>query len=269
MTSPQHWRDFIALGDSFTEGMSDERRPDGRHRGWADRVAERLARQDPRFRYANLAVRGKLLDGVVVEQLLPARRLLSDPARTLVSFHAGPNDLLRPGADVDSVSARYERAVRLVSDTGASVLLFTVIPRAGGSGRTADRLAARFERFNRGVRTAAQRHGAFLADQARVEAFADRRLWDDDRLHLAPEGHRRVAALVLDTVGVEAPHDRWWEEPLPPQPRTPRVEALAADLRWVTRHLLPWIGRRIRRVSSGDAVTAKSRRLEPVSVERR
>ena len=33
---------FLALGDSFTEGL-DDWRPDGTPRGWADRVAEQLA----------------------------------------------------------------------------------------------------------------------------------------------------------------------------------------------------------------------------------
>ena len=34
---------FLALGDSFTEGL-DDWRADGTPRGWADRVAEQLAR---------------------------------------------------------------------------------------------------------------------------------------------------------------------------------------------------------------------------------
>lgn len=42
---PSHpWTRYVALGDSFTEGIGDpdETRP-GYHRGWADRVAETLA----------------------------------------------------------------------------------------------------------------------------------------------------------------------------------------------------------------------------------
>ncbi|HEY7047482.1 MAG TPA: hypothetical protein VH373_09690 [Jatrophihabitantaceae bacterium] len=33
---------FVAVGDSFTEGL-DDFRPDGSVRGWADRVAELIA----------------------------------------------------------------------------------------------------------------------------------------------------------------------------------------------------------------------------------
>jgi lysophospholipase L1-like esterase len=259
-------RDVIALGDSFTEGMSDELRPDGHHRGWADRVVEQLARGTPGLRYANLAVRGKLLDEVVVEQLLPARAQIDDPSTTLVTFHAGPNDLLRPGADTTSVALRYERAVRLLSDTGVRVLLFTVIPRAGGTGRTATALAERFEAFNETVRATASRHGAVLADQGRIPALQDRRMWDLDRLHLNADGHARVAALVLSSLsdsGVDVPGDPasatadWWREPLPPAPPSTRRQDLAADAVWFGRHLLPWVGRRLRGTSSGDGRDAK------------
>jgi lysophospholipase L1-like esterase len=269
-------RDVLALGDSFTEGMSDELRADGHHRGWADRVAEQLAQVVPDLRYANLAVRGKLIDEVVVEQLLPARALVEDPATTLVTFHAGPNDLLRPGVDPRSVALRYQRAVRLLSDTGVRVLLFTVIPRAGGKGRTADLLAERFEGFNDCVRETARRHGAVLADQGRVPALQDRRMWDLDRLHLNPEGHARVAALVLSCLadtGIEVPTSQadgtpWWSEPLPPAPPTSRREDLAADAVWVRQHLLPWIGRRLRGTSSGVGREPKDvsfRRLVPAA----
>ena len=60
---------YLALGDSFTEGMGDVdvSRPN-QVRGWADRVAEQLC-ADPDWGYANLAIRGKKLDQVVAEQL--------------------------------------------------------------------------------------------------------------------------------------------------------------------------------------------------------
>ena len=59
---------FIALGDSLTEGLSDKY-PDGSYRGWADRVADEMSKHDQDFRYANLAVQGKLLEQVIADQL--------------------------------------------------------------------------------------------------------------------------------------------------------------------------------------------------------
>src|ERR1044072_1067056 len=55
---------FVAVGDSFTEDRSDAL-PDGGYRGWADLLAARLAARTPGFRYANLAVRGKLIGQIV------------------------------------------------------------------------------------------------------------------------------------------------------------------------------------------------------------
>ena len=95
-------RTFVALGDSFTEGLEDDLGPAGRHLGWADRVAAALATREGGLRYANLAVRGRLLDQVVAEQVPAALALRPD----LLSFHAGPNDVLRPGRDVGAVVRR-------------------------------------------------------------------------------------------------------------------------------------------------------------------
>ena len=62
-------RSYVALGDSFTEGLDDLTAAEGGYRGWADRFAERLADLQPGLRYANLAVRGKVLREVADEQV--------------------------------------------------------------------------------------------------------------------------------------------------------------------------------------------------------
>ncbi|WP_279403059.1 SGNH/GDSL hydrolase family protein, partial [Arthrobacter sp. JCM 19049] len=88
----------MALGDSFTEGIGDpdENNP-GRHRGWADRLAEQLSSSVEDFAYANLAIRGRLIAQIVEEQIDPAIALKPD----LISICAGGNDVLRPGGDPD------------------------------------------------------------------------------------------------------------------------------------------------------------------------
>lgn len=253
---------LVCVGDSFTEGMSDGRRPDGQYRGWADRVAEALAQQHAAdgtaVRYANLAVRGKLLDQVVAEQLDPALAL----APTLTTFHAGPNDVLRRGTDLTGLCRRYDAAVARVVEGSEGVLLFTSIGRAGGQGRLAAWLAGRFSRFNDNVREVAARHGARLVDLEPVDVLTDRRVWDLDRLHLNAAGHARVAAAVLEQLGVDRPdllggEPGWWREPLPEDSTVSRRVALAADVVWARRHLLPWLGRRLTGRSSGDGRQAK------------
>src|SRR4051794_32803951 len=112
--------------------MHDELGPDGRYIGWADRVTAAIATRTGVLRYANLAIRGRLLDQVVAEQLPVALELAPD----LVSFHAGPNDVLRPrGPAVADILGRYDAAVARLRAAGCDVLLFTVLERTGGGGR--------------------------------------------------------------------------------------------------------------------------------------
>jgi len=85
---------YAAVGDSLSEGVGDPRE-DGRLRGWTDRVAEGLATENGVVSYANFAVRGKLLDSIVTDQLTAA--LCLTPAPTMVTVTGGGNDLLRPG----------------------------------------------------------------------------------------------------------------------------------------------------------------------------
>jgi lysophospholipase L1-like esterase len=256
---------LIVMGDSFTEGLEDDLGPHGRHLGWADRVAAALAARSGRVRYANLAVRGRLLDQVVAEQIPIAVALQPD----LATFHAGPNDVLRPRTDVAAVLERYDAAVGSLVEAGVPTLLFTVIERAGGTGRTAAHLAARFAAFNVGVRETATRHGALVADLGAVPALQDRRFWHEDRLHLAAEGHARVAAGVLETLGVRdetllGGQVGWWRVPLSQGDRAGRRADLVADVRWVRRYFAPWVSRRLRGVSSGDGIAAKHATLVDV-----
>jgi lysophospholipase L1-like esterase len=254
---------MVCLGDSFTEGMCDDVRADGHFLGWADRVAAGLADADAQalpapIDYVNLAVRGKLLHQVIAEQVPVALAMKPD----LVTFHAGPNDVLRPGTSLPKLMAHYEAAVVRLRGTGATVVLFTSLARAGGSGRLADRLEARFAAFNDSVRQIAERRGCVLVDDEAVHALTDRRFWAVDRLHLNAEGHRRVAANVLASLGVTDPavlggEVGWWEVPLPAPVSPSRREALAADAQWMRAYLLPWLGRRLRGVSSGDGRAAK------------
>ena len=88
------WRRYVALGDSFTEGIGDpESGSAGGHRGWADRVAEVLSQQADDFAYANLAVRGKLISQIVAGQVETALDLKPD----LITFSAGGNDVIQIG----------------------------------------------------------------------------------------------------------------------------------------------------------------------------
>ena len=244
---------LITCGDSFTEGMTDEI-IDGNFRGWADRVADVMATSVPGFTYANLAIRGKLVHQVVADQV-PQALTFVEGKQTVVVFHAGANDVLRPNYKPELVLPLYSQAVRSIAASGATVLLFTVLERTGNTGKAADLWAARFSEFNKNIRATAKEVGALVADANEEGFLSDMRFLAKDRLHLNAQGHDRVAQAVLEVLGL--PFASEWRTPLPPAPPKAFSRKVMDDTRWFTTFLLPWILRRVRGKSSGDGRSAK------------
>lgn len=253
MASPITWTRYIALGDSFSEGLNDPdpARP-GEYRGWTDRLAEHLSSAAPGdVEYANLAIRGRLLPEVIEEQVPVALEAAPD----LVSLIAGGNDLLRPGVDPDSIAAVLEAAVIRLRAAGADVLLGTgTDPRQTPILR---RIRGRVAVFNANIWSIAARHGAFVLDQWGSTWLQDARMWDTDRIHLTSEGHRRMALAAATALGVAVVDVDDWRTPLPPLPPRPLRTAVGEEAAWVRGFVAPWVGRRLRGTSSGDGRTAK------------
>ncbi|MEU0534777.1 SGNH/GDSL hydrolase family protein [Amycolatopsis tolypomycina] len=247
---------LVTLGDSFTEGVGDDdpAAPNG-VRGWADRVAEQLAAVEPDFRYANLAIRGKLLPQVLAEQLEPALAMEPD----LVTLYAGGNDLMRPKVDIDALLVDYEAAVGRIRATGARVVLFTGVD--GVKDPLFRAIRGRVAIYNELVRGIAARHGALLVDLWSMRQLCDRRFWAPDRLHLNALGHTEVAIEVLRVLGVEHPLVN--PEPAPRVVLSPAARR-SENLQWAREHALPWVRRRVRGESSGDTMAAKRPALAPV-----
>lgn len=254
---PIPWRRYVAIGDSFTEGIGDpEPTLPGGHRGWADRVAEVLASRSEDFAYANLAVRGKLIRQIVDDQIEPALDLKPD----LVTFSAGGNDVIRPGTDPDAVAELFGSAVESLAETGATIVVFTGIDTnftpvfRGIRGKVAI--------YNENIRGIAERFDCIVADQWALKTVQDMRFFDDDRLHFNALGHHEIARMVLRALNV--PNDL---QPMQPDPLPQRTwrEARAGDFVWAREHLVPWVLRRLRHQSSGDNITAKRPQPLPVT----
>ena len=190
------YKRLIVCGDSYSEGMSDEI-INGQYRGWADRIADVMSQEVPGFTYVNLAVRGKLLKQVIDDQLPVAIGYVTGPD-TLLSFHAGANDALRPGYKPEVAQEIYAQAVRRAAASGATIMLFTVLERTGNTGRGSDVWAARFGEFNKIVRKVGAEVGAIVNDANNESFFSDNRFLAFDRLHLNAEGHNRVAQALLE-----------------------------------------------------------------------
>jgi lysophospholipase L1-like esterase len=245
---------YIALGDSFTEGLNDPD-PAGGYRGWADRLAEHLSVSAADLRYANLAVRGKVLRQVVAEQVPRALELRPD----LITFSAGGNDMLRPRSDPDTLAEIFDDATRRLRETGAEVLLFTAFDTRDVP--VLRRIRGKMALYNLHMHAIADRHGCRLLDLWSMRSLLDPRAWAEDRLHLSPEGHRRVALAACEVLGLPVTGD--WREPWPAAPRVHWLSSRRSDLQWARAYLVPWIQRRLQRRSSGDEVTAKRPDLHP------
>ncbi|MDG4769107.1 SGNH/GDSL hydrolase family protein [Solwaraspora sp. WMMD792] len=238
---------YVAIGDSFTEGLGDEL-PDGTVRGWADLVAAGLAAANGgSVRYANLAIRGRLLEPIVTEQL--DRALSLSPLPTMITLNGGGNDMMRAGTDLGRLVALTEDAVRRCADAGVRLVLLS-----GGDPSARLPFGATMRRRGLALTAAtaelAARHGLDFIDVFSDVEIRREPYWSPDRLHLNSAGHRRVASLVLDGLG--HPTEAHVVDPAPVGRRS-----LLAEARYYREFVVPWVHRRLRGRSSGDGRTAK------------
>lgn len=245
---------FVAIGDSFTEGVGDEL-PDGRVRGWADIAVQGWADAAGRpVEYANLAVRGKLAWPIVEQQLEPALALRP----THLSFNGGGNDMLRPRTDVEHIADAFSRVLRRCDEEGVTLILLS---GANPAGRLP--MGSLVQRRGDELSAAVLRRIEGRPDVIRALNWPDRELssepyWSADRLHMNAAGHHRVAARVLHGLGFEPPAE-WWSP-------TAYPAAGPSGLAYYREYVGPWVRRRVTRTSSGDGRAAKHPswiRLEP------
>lgn len=240
---------YVALGDSFTEGVGDPDalRPNG-VRGWADRFASEMGRLDPEFQYANLAIRGRKLRPILAEQLAPALVLKPD----LVSIYAGANDVLRPSVDIDALMNDLESGVAMLSGSGAHAVMFTAFDP--GFSKIFGMTRGRFAIYSEYVREIAEKYDVTLVDFWRMRDYQDMRLWSEDRMHMSAAGHQRMAMAVLD--GLEKDHLLERHE-LAPVPELSPAERRRQNVTWVGEYAGPWVKRRLTGVSSGDNLSPR------------
>ena len=232
---------YVAIGDSFTEGVGDEL-DDGTVRGWADIAAQGWADAtgEP-IEYANLAIRGKLVWSIVEEQLEPALALRP----THLSFNGGGNDMLRPRTTIAHVADAFTRVLRRCDEEGVRLILLSGanpsphLPLGRVVQRRGDQLSDAV------VSRVADRSDVVTALNWPDAELSRRPYWSEDRLHMNTRGHHRVAARVLDALGLTPPGE-WWSLP---------ERDVAASLRgaaYYRTHVGPWIRRRLTGRSSGD-----------------
>ena len=248
---------YVAIGDSTSEGLDD---PDGNggYRGWANRLAERIAAQQGSLMYANLAIRGRTTRQIREEQLAPALAMKPD----LATVSAGTNDVLRRRFDPSVFAQDLEAMLGALVQQGATVLIFT-LPDLRDVMPIAKIMGERVLRLNEAIRESCARSGAIVCDLASHRVASDPRLWSDDRLHANSIGHARIADALAYHIGLPGT-DESWAAPLPERPAPAFGDIARAELAWLRIHLLPWIWRHAQGKSSGDGRGPKRPELAPV-----
>jgi lysophospholipase L1-like esterase len=228
---------YVAIGDSSTEGLED---PDGTggYRGWADRLAERVAQAQGGLLYANLGMRGKRSREIREEQVGPALAMKPD----LATVFAGSNDILERGFDAGKLRTELEGMMGALVGGNAVVLTFT-LPDLVGVMPIGRFLAPRVRAMNNAIRQAAASTGARLIDFAAYPVGSDPRLWSEDRFHVNVEGHARIAAALAEALGLPGTDDAW-QQPLPERSAPSRWTRIVESWSWYRHHLLDrlWSG---------------------------
>lgn len=256
LSPPRRFERYVAIGDSSTEGLDD---PDGvgGFRGWANRLAERIATAQGSLLYANLAVRGRRTRQILEEQLALATAMRPD----LVTLFSGTNDVVALRFDPDAFETDMEQMQRALVEGGATVLTFT-LPDLTPVMPMARWLRPRLRALNQSLRMVSARTGAILVDFAAHPVASDPRLWSEDRLHANAVGHARIAAALADALGLPD-SDGTWTHPLPAAAARTGRERLAAEISWARGYLVPWVWRHLRGRSSGDGLHPKRPLLTP------
>ncbi len=264
------WHRVVGIGDSVDEGMWDGIDPTVDWRrfenqqeaattpffGWGDRLAGHLSRRradaglSPVL-YANLAVRGKLIDYIVSTEVPEALDLHPD----LVLMDGGGNDVLRPGVSISRVLRYIEYGVRRIRRTGADVIFLL----AAQPGERLEFARKKMADYNVRVKSLADELDFYVVDTWAYTPMSDPRLWSQDGIHPSSEGHERIAQMALVGLGLD-PDPAWaggeLSRPLPGRLVTRTDKMSTSRLREV--RAVPWVGRRSTARARATGVTRAS-----------
>lgn len=245
------YRSYVAIGDSLTEGLGDFDFALSRFGcGWADRLAELLARSaheaGESFKYANLALRGSSMIDILTAQLEDAIVMKPD----LVTIMAGANDFMRSQKQHPELRSLLRGAIARLHEQGTHVLVAnTVNPTHISLFRP---LLPKARKMSELIDAVATEYGAPILNIFEIKEFRHLELWCDDRVHFSGHGHIKIANRAARLLSIEHGYDEVELDQIVGPDRS-----LTAKLAWVVRDVFPYIGRRIRGTSSGDGLEPK------------
>jgi lysophospholipase L1-like esterase len=251
------YRSYVAIGDSLSEGLGDftfDRKRE--HNGWTDRLAALLSLESQArgidFHFANLALRGSKMRGIMTTQLEAALRLQPD----LVTIMAGSNDFMTRKETLPELEQIFRDGLLLLQAAGCDVVVANTIRPAHL--KFFRRVLPKAERMTALIERVAAELNIPVIDVYGIEHLEELAYWAEDMVHFSGHGHIKVANKAAELLGLThrmpeaAPH-----ELIAPS------RGLYATLRWYVVHVLPFIERRIKGKSSGDGMLSKHLSLVP------
>lgn len=191
------WQRFVAIGDSFTEGIGDE--VEGiALKSWVDHFVQ-LCVND--IEYANFAKRGLVTREIRSQQLEKALTFNPD----LVSLIAGANDVLKGRWNHYAYKEDMKCMIDTLSKTGADIMIanlpdFTV--RLPFSTEKKQVLKEQLLEANEVILSLSREHKLHHIDFWNHQLVNDNTLWSKDFIHPNSKGYVKVAELIFSSLPV-------------------------------------------------------------------
>ncbi len=191
------WKHFVALGDSFTEGIGDE--VEGAElKSWVTYFAQKYT---PELKYTNLAKRGLVTQEIRLKQLEKALALQPD----LVSLIAGANDILKGRWNRNEYKNEMELMIDSLSKSGASIIIanlpdFTV--RLPLPSEQQQLLKKQLLEANEVIQSLSNEYELYHIDCWNHPMANDHTLWSKDLIHPNSRGYREIAETIFNRLSV-------------------------------------------------------------------
>ncbi|PEX38459.1 lipase [Bacillus cereus] len=191
------WKRFIAIGDSFTEGIGDE--VEGiALKSWVDHFVQLYVND---IEYVNFAKRGLVTKEIRSQQLEKALAFKPD----LVSLIAGANDVLKGRWNLQTYKNDMEFMIDKLSKTGADIMIanlpdFTVrLPFASEKKQV---IKEQLLEANDVIRSLSKEYKLHHVDFWSHQLVNDNTLWSTDLIHPNSKGYVKVAELIFNSLPV-------------------------------------------------------------------
>ncbi|HGH7181704.1 SGNH/GDSL hydrolase family protein [Bacillus cereus] len=191
------WKRFVAIGDSFTEGIGDE--VEGiALKSWVDHFVQ-LCVND--IEYVNFAKRGLVTKEIRLQQLEKALTFKPD----LVSLIAGANDVLKGRWNHQAYKNEMEFMIDKLSKTDADIIIanlpdFTV--RLPFSSEKKQVIQEQLLEANDVIRSLSREYKLHHIDFWNHQLVNDNTLWSTDLIHPNSKGYVKVAELIFNSLPV-------------------------------------------------------------------